>query len=122
MNPDRYRELLNQYETAYGFRFIVCNEIGQICHGEQFKTDCSCRGTTNSQRIEAARQTLSFGEPIIGLCCENGFAQWAVPLMHNSKMSGALVVQGIDLESGDKNLSRRLRKRDPKGGRSTSCS
>lgn len=109
MTPECYSELLARYETEYGFRFLVCGEAGEVVHGDAPRTDCSCKGESNKQRIQAARQTLSFGEPIIGLCCENGYGQWAVPLMQNARLSGALVVQGIDLESGEANLSERVR-------------
>lgn len=110
MTPNRYHELLSKYSTNHGFGFVICDQMGRITLGEVGKTACSCQGLSDCQRIEAAKQTLSFGEPIIGLCCENGFAQWAVPLMFNSELNGALVVQGIDLESGERNILRRVRK------------
>lgn len=109
MTPECYSKLLSRYESEYGFRFLVCDAKGHVVHGNAPQTDCSCKGCSDVQRIEAARQTLSFGEPIIGLCCENGFGQWAVPLMHNAELTGALVVQGIDLESEEGDVSRRVR-------------
>ena len=109
MTPECYSKLLGRYESEYGFRFLVCDSTGAVLHGETLPTDCSCKGASDAQRIEAARQTLSFGEPIIGLCCENGFGQWAVPLMQNAQLTGALVVQGVNLESGEDNLSKKVR-------------
>ena len=109
MTPECYSKLLNRYEKAHGFPFLVCDGMGKVVHGESPATACSCKGLSEAQRIEAARQTVSFGEPIIGLCCENGFGQWAVPLMQNAELTGALVVQGIDLESGEENFSRHVR-------------
>ncbi|MEX0330973.1 MAG: helix-turn-helix domain-containing protein [Puniceicoccaceae bacterium] len=110
MTPECYSKLLARYKTEFGFSFLVCDESGMVVFGDTPRTDCSCRCASNAKRIEAARQTLSFGEPIIGLCCENGFGQWAVPLMQNARLTGALVVQGIDLESGEADISRRVRK------------
>lgn len=109
MTPECYSKLLSRYESDYGFRFMVCDAAGKVVNGEARQTDCSCKGGSDAQRIEAARQTLSFGEPIIGLCCENGFGQWAVPLMQNAQLTGALVVQGVNLESGEDNLSKKVR-------------
>jgi AraC-like DNA-binding protein len=110
MTPESYSKLASQYESEYGYRFVVTDINGKLIHGLPAPTGCPCRGAGDDGRIEAARQTLAFGEPIIGLCCENGYGQWAVPLMQNAEVTGALMVQGVDLESGDTDISRKVRK------------
>jgi AraC-like DNA-binding protein len=109
MTPELYTSLQSKYEADYGFRFVVTDALGKIVQGELIKTDCTCANKSDRQRILSAHQTLAFGEPVIGMCCEDGYARWAIPLMQNSEVTGALVVEGIDLESGDQELPQRVR-------------
>jgi AraC-like DNA-binding protein len=109
MTPTQYNELSRQYTNNYGFPIIVTNVTGKVIHGELITTDCSCENRSDDNRIQAARQTLAFGESIIGLCCDSGYATWAVPLMQNAEITGALVVHGVDLDSGDEDMSQRVR-------------
>jgi AraC-like DNA-binding protein len=101
--------LAARYAEEHGFHLLATDASGKIIHGEPAATSCSCGSASDANRIEAARQTLAFGEAIIGLCCENGFAQWAVPLMNNAELTGAMLVQGVDLESGDSGISTHVR-------------
>lgn len=110
MTLEDYNSLLEAYNKAHGFPFGVCGPEGKLVHGGRAETDCACKGVSDIQRIGAARQTLAFGEPIIGLCCDNGFGYWAVPLMNNAEVAGALVVQGIDLESREPDHLKRIRR------------
>ena len=99
-SPSPYLEFQSVYRKLYGFEVVVTDDRGHRVTEATPATDCHCQNQSDAARIEAARQTLTFGEPVINLCCENGYARWAVPLMDNAKVTGALVVEGIDLESG----------------------
>lgn len=46
---------------------------------------------------------------MINLCCEEGFALWAAPILENQELAGVLVTQGVDLEHGAPGLSLRVR-------------
>ncbi len=76
--------------------------------GGQPRTDCFCRSQNQRRRLQAAEQTLYWGETVINLCCDNGYAMWGVPIMDNNALKGALIVQGIDLETGAPDLPGRV--------------
>lgn len=108
MNPDLFAEIAQAYRTRYGFPLLCTDASGSVVHGDAVRTDCSCGGQSDDVRLRAAQQTLAFGEPIITNCCENGFAMWAAPINDNNRLTGALLVQGIDLESGPENLAEQI--------------
>lgn len=97
-NGDINRETLAQIVAETGFPVLLTDEHGEPIIGLSTDYHCSCSGPTPARRIESAKQTLVWGEPIINLCCNEGRVFWAVPLTHNSKITGALVVEGIELE------------------------
>lgn len=65
---------------------------------------------SNVRRKNAGEQTLYWGETIINLCCDDGYAMWAVPVMDNNRIISHMVVQGIDLEAGGKPHSARIQR------------
>jgi AraC-like DNA-binding protein len=107
-NPP-YSTLIEAYSKEFGFSAFVVDAHGKAVYGTAPESDCSCRSKSPESRIRAADQTLAFGEPVINLCCEDGYAMWAIPLTYNAKLTGALVVQGIDLESGEDGIYQRVR-------------
>ncbi len=110
MTHDQYMALLPIYEAEYGFSFVVTDISGKVVIGDSCMTGCTCGNRSEKLRIESARQTLTFGEPIIGLCCEDGYARWSIPLMQNSELTGALVVEGVNLESDEQDMPQKVRK------------
>lgn len=106
--PDWWGPFRDAYRRAFGFELIYADAAGDVLSGHCEPTDCACRGTSGERRREAAEQTLYWGETIINLCCDNGYAMWAVPLMQNNRVTGNLVVQGIELESEDATLPGRI--------------
>jgi AraC-like DNA-binding protein len=106
--PDWWESFRHEYHRAFGFDLVLTDAGGGILSGEVQPTDCLCRGESADRRREAAGQTLYWGETIINLCCDNGYAMWAVPLMENNRVVGNLVVQGIELESEDEALPGRI--------------
>ncbi len=98
------------YREQFGFELLLADGNGEIIHGEVVPTDCACRSLNPKRRAEAARQTLYWGETVINLCCDEGYAMWAVPVMHNDEIMASLVVQGVDLEAGGHEYSARIQK------------
>lgn len=96
--------LREAYEARFGFGLLQTDAQGRITAGAPVQTDCSCRGAADARRRQAADETLYWGETVINLCCDNGFAIWGVPVRCNNVTHGALVVQGIDLEDAPKAL------------------
>jgi AraC-like DNA-binding protein len=109
LSPAQFRRLAAAYRAAHGFFLVAVDANGERLHGRISRTACPCGNRAAARRRQAAEQTLFWGEPVINLCCESGFAMWAVPLMHNQAIEGALLVQGVDLEAGGEALSQRVR-------------
>lgn len=110
MSPEHFNSLNNKYEKECGFSLLLTDSLGTVVYGSFATTNCMCGNQSDSGRIASAMQTLEFGEPVIGFCCEDGYARWAVPTMHNSEVTGALVVEGIDLESDSEDLPGNVRR------------
>lgn len=101
--PPWFPEFQQAYREAFGLELLYADPEGRILSGTLYPSACDCMGQSDQRRKEAAEQTLYWGETIINLCCDNGYAMWAVPVMHNNAITGILVVQGIDLESKETN-------------------
>jgi AraC-like DNA-binding protein len=97
------------YEAETGFPLAICDAEGSVRSAAPFQTNCRCQSACPERRRQAALETLHWGETVINLCCEDGFALWAVPVLENQKLVGALVTQGVDLEHGSPGLSQRVR-------------
>lgn len=107
-DPTWFAPLQEAYRETYGFDLLLTDAHGQLIQGRAAPTDCRCRSACATRRREAAEQTLYWGETIINLCCDDGYAMWAVPVMDNNRLAGGLVVQGIDVESGGRDCSARV--------------
>lgn len=42
----------------------------------------------------------------MNLCCDTGYAMWAVPILDNNHLTGTLLVQGVDLEAYNRPAAR----------------
>ena len=91
---DVLEHLRAEYEAVTQFPLAICGADGSIRSGEPVRTMCSCASACPERRRQAALETLHWGETVINLCCEDGFALWAVPILGNQKLVGALVTQG----------------------------
>ncbi|MEX0322607.1 MAG: helix-turn-helix domain-containing protein [Puniceicoccaceae bacterium] len=109
MDNGIYSQLIESYAREYGFPVFAVDARGEVVFGSIPHSDCSCGNRSADARIRAAEQTMAFGDPVISLCCENGYAMWAIPMMVNAQLTGALVVQGVDLESGEEGIYQRVR-------------
>lgn len=108
--PDWFPAFRKAYREAFSFDLVLTGPGGEIVDGELKPSDCACRGESAKRRREAAEQTLYWGETIINLCCDSGFAMWAVPVMHNDVVISNLVVQGIEIEGREAGHSERIQK------------
>lgn len=97
-----FPSLRSNYRAACAFDLLLTDATGRIIRGEAGPLDCTCGGLADLRRLQAAEQTRYWGKPIINLCCDSGYAMWAVPILDNNELTGALVVQGIELEDRSK--------------------
>lgn len=104
MQDEAARCLRIQYQRDHGFELLETDATGRIVAGNHHKLDCTCAGQSDTRRRQAAEQTRYWGGTIINLCCDTGHAMWAVPILDNNELTGALVVQGVALESQPKEL------------------
>lgn len=95
-----FQHLAEEYgKVAPGFPLLMTDATGALVAGDPVLTDCPCQNRSNARRLQAAQQTRYWGETVINLCCDKGYAMWAVPLLENNRLTGSLLVQGVDLES-----------------------
>lgn len=102
--------LLAQYRRDHGFELLQTDASGRILAGQAEPLDCNCGGQSDTRRLQAAEQTRYWGETIINLCCDTGYAIWAVPILDNNELTGALVVQGVALEAQPARFSESVQK------------
>jgi AraC-like DNA-binding protein len=108
--PEWFGPFSRAYWEAFQFDLLYTDAGGHVLAGEALAGACRCGGANAGRRCEAASQTLYWGETIINLCCDDGSAMWAVPVLHNNNITANLAVQGIDLEAGGRELSQRVQK------------
>ena len=89
---------LSAYNREFGFVVVPVDRSGRPLEGIPGATDCDCGNRSDQRRLRAIEQTRLWGETIINLCCDNGYAMWGVPLIDNNELVGGLIVQGVELE------------------------
>ncbi len=97
--PIDFDSFLDRYWKQNDFPLLLTDKNGKVIAGKLDYLDCDCHGQSDRRRQQAAEHTRYWGEPVINLCCDTGYAMWAVPILDNNRLTGALVVQGIDLEN-----------------------
>lgn len=98
---DAFHTMRSAYSDAYSFDLMLVDAQGNILEGKPSVTDCECGNRNPARRIQAAEQTRYWGKTVLNLCCDTGYALWAVPILDNNHLKGALLVYGVDLESGE---------------------
>lgn len=99
-----FERIEKAYKEQFGFDLLVTDAHGAILKGPECRTDCDCANASDERRIRAAEQTRYWGNTIINLCCDTGYALWAVPLMDNNRITGALLTQAVELEGKDQDF------------------
>jgi AraC-like DNA-binding protein len=102
LNEERSEEyvgLRTAYQETYGFALLFVDTSGRVCSGETRFADCECGLGSDQRRLQIIEQTRYWGETVIQLCCDSGFAMWGVPILQNNQLIGGLIVQGVELEN-----------------------
>lgn len=97
--PEWFDAFAAAYKEQFGWQALLINNRGEVIAGAFEETDCPCGSASAQRRLEAVEQTLYWGDTVINLCCEEGYAMWGVPVMHNNEINGGLLVQGVDLDA-----------------------
>lgn len=97
--PSWFCGFASAYRKSHSFEVLFISPEGEVLAGPFQRTDCSCRSSSDQRRVEAVQQTLYWGSTVINLCCDDGYAMWGVPVMLNNRITGGLIVQGVDLEA-----------------------
>ena len=105
-----FETFCDRYAADFEFEVRLTDASGVFAHGETDALECDCRGLSARRRLECAEQTRYWGETVIQLCCDTGFAMWAVPVTENNRITGCLVVQGVDLEGRPQAFHERVQK------------
>lgn len=99
MSPD-FSTIHARYLEDYGFSLLRIDASGEVVEGqdEAGECNCNCGLRSDTRRLQVVEQTRYWGDTVIQLCCDNGTAMWGVPILENNVLSGALLVQGVELE------------------------
>jgi len=97
--PPWFERFASEYEAAFALTVRLVDSRGNLIAGPFHETNCPCRSLSPERRWDAVEQTLYWGETVINVCCDEGYAMWGVPVMHNNEVIGGLCVQGVDLEA-----------------------
>jgi AraC-like DNA-binding protein len=108
--PGWFEPFQQAYREKFGFTVLYADANGRVLTDGLKPTPCACRSLSDERRLESTEQTLYWGETIINLCCDDGYAMWAAPVMNNDRLSGCLVVQGVELENEDPGASANIQK------------
>ena len=89
-----------RYLQDHGFSLLRIDASGRVVEGDHDTSDhdCDCGLRSDTRRLQVVEQTRYWGDTIIQLCCDSGTAMWGVPILDNNILSGALLVQGVELE------------------------
>jgi AraC-like DNA-binding protein len=89
-----FRRIRRQYRQQWGFTLCAVDAEGTRVAGSQPCAACK-RHDCREARRHAAEEALRWGEPSVGFCPANRLL-WAVPLMDNQRIGGALVASASE--------------------------
>lgn len=89
-----FDELAEMHHRRTGFRLAAIEPDGQVVRGGDAR--CLEQETCRPFRAQAVAEALRWGEPCV-LCCACDRALWAVPVLHNQRLAGGLLVAGVSL-------------------------
>lgn len=97
IDPAIFNQLPGRYLREFGLSLALIDRQGNTIQG------ALCCGASDNDprcldaRLRAVQETLKWGEPYLHLCLGNCII-WAVPVMRNAELIGALVSSGIPID------------------------
>jgi len=99
-----FESIAEAYYKAWGLGCVLTDIEGNIVAGEAPHAGCGSDPECSSARRKAAEEALRWGAPSM-LICPAGYIIWAVPLMENSVVNGAIVVEKVAVGTPNDTLS-----------------
>lgn len=96
--------LAKNYARTWGLMLVLTNTHGAIIADEPPYSGCRNDGECAAARVRALHEALRWGEPSMMLC-PSGYVIWAVPVMRNSVVTGAIVAEKVVVGSSNDPLS-----------------
>jgi len=96
--------LAKEYARAWGLMLVLTDTRGAIIADEAPYSGCRNDSDCASARRRAMIEALRWGEPSMMLC-PSGYVIWAVPVMNNSVVTGAIVAEKVVVGSDNDPLS-----------------
>lgn len=87
-----FESLAAAYFDAWGLRCVLTDAEGGILGGDAPHSGCGTDTDCASARKQALDEALRWGEPSM-ILCPAGYVIWAMPVMENSLVTGAIVVE-----------------------------
>jgi AraC-like DNA-binding protein/ligand-binding sensor protein len=99
-----FESLAEAYARAWGLMLVLADTRGAIVADEAPYSGCRNDSDCAEARRRAMYEALRWGEPSM-LLCPAGYVIWAVPLMQNSVVTGAIVAEKAVVGSDNDPLS-----------------
>lgn len=99
-----FESLAEAYARVWGLMLVLTDTEGVIIADEAPYSGCRNDSTCAAARSRAMHEALRWGEPSMMLC-PSGYVIWAVPVMQNSMVTGAIVTEKAVVGSSDDPLS-----------------
>ena len=97
-----FRRLNATYHGRYGFNLVYADPDGNLIYGLPDCGETPCRNVCRECRKQSTELTLQHGTPQLHLC-QDRYALWGVPVMHNQQVLGSLVVAGASQKPAAEN-------------------
>jgi len=92
----QFDRLALQHRHDTGLNLCGCDPDGAFLRGRGERGSCVRDENCRPFRAQAIAEAARWGEPCVH-CCPCGRALWAVPVMHNQRVCGGLLVTGVGL-------------------------
>jgi AraC-like DNA-binding protein/ligand-binding sensor protein len=99
-----FEALAKEYARAWGLLLVLTDTRGAIVADEAPYSGCRNDADCAAARRHAMIEALRWGEPSMMLC-PSGYVIWAVPVMENSVVTGAVVAEKAVVGSDNDPLS-----------------
>lgn len=96
LTTTQFAALATQHRRATGLDLCAIDAGGALLLGRGERSSCIHNQDCRPFRVQAIAEAARWGEPCV-LCCACDRALWAVPVMHNQRVCGGLLVTGVAL-------------------------
>jgi AraC-like DNA-binding protein len=88
----QFEQARNEYRSRFKHELLFVDKNGKLLRGKPYKTGGATEKERSQWRALAVSEALRWGQPSV-IACPGDRMIWGVPVMHNNKILGGLVVK-----------------------------